>query len=172
MKNVESFYPLSPLQKGLLFHVAFAPESAVYFQQMNCTIDGGLDVAAWKQAWQQAVDRHSILRTSFLWDSLKEPVQVVQQQVELPLEEQDWSLQPIDEQLRRLDNFLLADRSRGFDISRPPLTRLALLRRGPDSYYFVWSHHHLLLDGWSVQFLLKTVFALYKAARTGRQRVL
>src|SRR3977135_4304176 len=98
MKDVETFYPLSPLQKGLLFHVAFAPELALYFQQMSCTIDGGLNVAAWKQAWQQAVDRHSILRTSFLWEGLKEPVQVVQQRVELPLEEQDWRPHSTDEQ--------------------------------------------------------------------------
>ena len=172
MKNIETFYPLSPLQKGLLFHVIFAPESPLYFQQMSCTIDGGLNVAAWKKAWQQAVDRHSILRTSFLWEGLKEPVQVVQQRVELPLEEQDWQPHSTPEQRRRLDAFLLADRSRGFDIAHPPLMRLALLRRRPDSYYFVWSHHHLLLDGWSVQLLLKDVFELYEAAKSGRQLAL
>ena len=31
MKNIETFYPLSPLQKGLLFHSAFAPEFDALF---------------------------------------------------------------------------------------------------------------------------------------------
>jgi amino acid adenylation domain-containing protein/non-ribosomal peptide synthase protein (TIGR01720 family) len=161
MRNIETFYPLSPLQKGLLFHSVFAPESALYFQQLNCTITGDFDAEAWKQAWQMVVDRHPVLRTGFLWEGLKEPVQVVHRQAELPIVEEDWTA--FDNGDQPLEAFLRADRRRGFDLAHPPLMRLALLRSAEQQYRFVWSHHHLILDGWSIQLLLKEIFTYYEA---------
>ena len=50
MKNVETFYPLSPMQQGLLFHSLFAPESGVYVEQISCTLDVDLNVPAFQRA--------------------------------------------------------------------------------------------------------------------------
>ena len=47
--------------------------------------------------------------------------------------------------------------------------RLALVRLGSNSYRFVWTHHHLLLDGWSGALLLREVFNDYEALRRGEQ---
>ena len=74
------------MQKGLLFHSLYAPDSGVYFQQVHCVLRGNLNLEAFKQAWQQALNRHSILRTSFFWEELEEPVQVVSREVTLPIE--------------------------------------------------------------------------------------
>ena len=38
---------------------------------------------------------------------------------------------------------------RGFDLSRPPLQRVRLIRLGEDRHWLIWTHHHILLDGWS-----------------------
>ena len=46
--------------------------------------------------------------------------------------------------------------------------RLALIHRGDGSFKFVWSHHHLLLDGWSVALLFREFFTLYLAFERGR----
>jgi amino acid adenylation domain-containing protein/thioester reductase-like protein/non-ribosomal peptide synthase protein (TIGR01720 family) len=168
MQNVEDFYPLSPLQQGMLFHSLYAPESGVYFLQLSCTAHGDLDVAAFKRVWQQAVERHPVLRTAFLWEGLKEPVQVVHRRVRLPWEQHDWRGLALTEQDERLEVFLRADRARGFALSQAPLMRLTLIQVAEDSYHFVWSHHHLLLDGWSVSLLLKEVFVLYEAFCRGQ----
>lgn len=74
MKNIADFYPLSPMQQGILFHCLADPKSGVYFDQFSCIIEGNLNIAAFHRAWQQVVNRHSILRTCFLWEGLKEPV--------------------------------------------------------------------------------------------------
>ena len=58
------------------------------------------------------------------------------------------------------------DRRQGFDLTRAPL-RLTLAWLGEGSYRFVWSHHHLLLDGWSLALVLKEVLVGYQALRTG-----
>ncbi|HEY7489757.1 MAG TPA: amino acid adenylation domain-containing protein, partial [Candidatus Tectomicrobia bacterium] len=162
-KNIEDFYPLSPMQQGMWFHSLYAPGSGVYFEQLCCTMHGDLHVSAFARAWQRVVDRHPILRTAFIGETLKEPVQVVQRQAQLPVEQQDWRRLSAVEQEARLEAFLQADRRCGFRLSEAPLMRLAIMRLADDAYRFVWSYHHLLLDGWSVPILLQEVFAFYEA---------
>ena len=161
--HIEDMLSLSPMQKGILFHSLYAPDSGVYFQQLHCVLHGKLNLQAFEQAWQQSLNRHSILRTSFFWEDLEEPVQVVNRQVTLPIETEDWSELSASAQQSRLHAFLDADRRRGFELSRAPLLRLALLRLDADRHRLIWSHHHLLLDGWSISLLLKEVFILYEA---------
>ena len=55
---------------------------------------------------------------------------------------------------------LIADFVVGFDLTRAPLMRLSLLRLSGDTYRFIWSLHHLIIDGWSLPLLVKEVFAL------------
>jgi len=161
MKNVETFYPLSPMQQGLLFHSLFAPESGVYVEQISCTLDVDLNVPAFQRAWQEVVQRHPVLRTSFIAQGLKEPVQAVHKNVSIEWEEEDWSSVSAEDVSERLEAFLLAQRQRGFRLSHPPLLRFALLRLGSREYRFIWCWHHLLLDGWSLPLLFSEVFALY-----------
>jgi hypothetical protein len=73
-KNIEDFYPLSPMQQGIFFHCLAAPDQSIYFEQFSWTIQGKLNITAFHRAWEYIVERHSILRTSFVWQSLKEPV--------------------------------------------------------------------------------------------------
>ncbi len=167
-RNVEDIYPLSPMQQGMLFHSLIAPDLGVYFEQTDCLLKGNLDQAAFRRAWEAVVARHPILRTSFLWEELEEPLQVVYSQVELALEQQDWRAFSPATQGERLRSFLASDRERGFDLASPPLMRLALLRTEENAYRFVWSHHHVLLDGWSIPSLLKEVFTFYEAFSRGQ----
>ncbi|HIP97139.1 MAG TPA: amino acid adenylation domain-containing protein, partial [Anaerolineae bacterium] len=76
---------------------------------------------------------------------------------------------PPTEQETRLKTFLQAERLNGFKLSEPPLMRLALMRVDEDAYKFVWTHHHLLMDGWSLPILLQEVFAFYEAFRRGQE---
>lgn len=162
-KNIEDFYPLSPLQQGMWFHSLYAPETGAYVEQLTCTVQGSLNVPAFERAWQRVVARHPVLRTAFIGEALKEPVQVVHRQVSLSLEQHDWRGLSPTEQEARIEAFLEANRRRGFNLAEVPLMRLALMRLADDAHQFVWCYHHLLLDGWSTRLLLKEVFAFYEA---------
>nr|QEO74372.1 condensation domain-containing protein [uncultured bacterium] len=168
-RNVADVYPLSPTQQGLLFHSLLKSTSDVYFEQLRFTVRGDLRVSAFQRAWQHVVDRHAVLRTSFRHEGLDRPLQVVQQQIEILLEQQDWREVPAVRQQERLLSFLKADRQRGFDLSRAPLMRLTLLRVSETTYEFIWSHHHLLLDGWSLPLILKDLLACYEAFADGTE---
>jgi len=167
-KNIEAIYPLSPTQQGMLFHSLYDRESGVYVEQLAATLRGDLDVSAFSQAWQRVVDRHAVLRTAFAWKRLEQMMQVVRQRVTVPIVQEDWRHYPAEEQEKRLDAWLEAERRRGFDLAKAPLMRLALMRISDQAHYFVWSHHHALLDGWSLPLVLQEVFVLYEAFRLGQ----
>jgi amino acid adenylation domain-containing protein len=166
--DLEDIYPLSPMQKGMLFHSELSPETGVYFEQFSWRLRGELNAEALRQVWQQVTDRHPVLRTSFDWEQLDRPMQLVHRRVEVPWEQQDWRRLSEREQSIRLQTLLETDRRRGFALGSPPLFRLALLRMAENEHCLVWSHHHLLLDGWSSSLLLAEVFRCYQAFCQGR----
>ncbi|WP_414620772.1 amino acid adenylation domain-containing protein [Calothrix sp. CCY 0018] len=168
MKNIEEFYPLSPMQQGILFHTLYAPESGVYVEQLSFDIQGDLNISLFQQAWQQLLEVHPILRTSFIWEGIKESVQVVHKKVKLPWQQQDLSGLKLIEQQERIETCLILEREQDFEISQAPLMRLTLLQLAEKHYKFVWSHHHLLLDGWSSSLLLQEVFKYYQVLTQGK----
>ncbi|QLE40496.1 amino acid adenylation domain-containing protein [Nostoc sp. C052] len=166
--NIEDIYELSPMQQGMLFHKLAAPNSIVYFEQACFRLQTQLNVSAFQKAWQRVVDRHPILRTSFYWDNLDKPYQVVHQQVNLPYVFQDWRQLSFQEQQKQLKAFLKADGDRGFELSQAPLIRLTLIQVDDNTYEFVFSFHHILMEGWSVTWLWKEFYEFYNAFCQGQ----
>jgi amino acid adenylation domain-containing protein len=167
--NVEDVYPLSPMQRGMLFHRLLTPEDDVYFDRLTCTLEGDLDRAAFRRAWQMLIERHAVLRTAFVWEKVKEPVQMVCRRLPLDWQDEDWSGLPPAEREERWRLFLAADRQRGIDLGRPPLLRFFLARTAEREHRFAWTHHHILLDGWSLPLLLQELFAAYRTAAHGHE---
>jgi amino acid adenylation domain-containing protein/non-ribosomal peptide synthase protein (TIGR01720 family) len=170
LNNVADIYPLSPMQSGMLFHTLYAPGSSVYLNQLRADIDG-LDVARFSAAWAAVTARHDILRTGFVpqgegW------LQWVARSVELPLKHHD--LRGRHDLAAALDDMASADLKQGFDVTHAPLQRLALVRVDTHRYHFMWTHHHVLMDGWSVAQLLGEVLRHYSGqslpAHGGRYR--
>ena len=166
---VEDLYRLSPMQQGLLFHCLYAPQSGLYFEQMQNRFEGEFEVEGLKSAWREVMERHAILRSSYHWEGLSSPVQLVHAAVQPEWLEEDWRELSSDVQEQKLEHFLAADRERGFDFTHAPLMRFALLRLGDDVWQFVWSFHHMLLDGWCMSLLINEVFRFYEAYCSGEQ---
>ena len=166
-KNIEDIYPLSPMQQGMLFHSLYEAEKAVYFEQSSWKLKGSLDFGAFQQAWQMILNRYTALRTSFVWEGLDEPMQVVHRKLEMPVTFFDWQDYDAAEQHRRLEVFLQQEQERGFDLEVAPLMRIAVIRNSSEEYIFVWSHHHLLLDGWTQAVIIHDLLTLYQAKAEG-----
>jgi surfactin family lipopeptide synthetase C len=161
MNTIEDVYELTPMQAGMLFHTIMAPDSGVYFQQLVSTLVGALEVQAFRQAWQAVIDQHAILRTAFYWQQAKKSLQVVYRSVELPFRLLDWRDRPPAQQQAELQVLAAADRREGFDLGVAPLLRITLIQLADDVHTILWSHHHLLMDGWSLPLLLRDVFHAY-----------
>ena len=146
LRTVEDMYPLSPMQQGILFHSLFAPEQSTYVNQLVATLSNP-DVARLSAAFAVAVARHDILRTGFTAGEAL-PVQIVHRQAKMTVDLLDWRERG-DGASASFEDWLQQDRARSFDLSAPPLMRVALIRFTEDEWRLVWTRHHLLLDGWS-----------------------
>ncbi|MEH2088950.1 amino acid adenylation domain-containing protein [Nostoc sp.] len=171
-KNIESIYPLSPSQLGMLFETLSASESGIHLEQCILNFQEDLDSLAFEKAWQRLIERHSILRTAFIWEAQNEPLQVVLKGVKISLEQEDWRGLSLSQQQEKLETYLSADRLRGLEMTKPPLMRLALFQVDSNAYQFVWTSHHILTDGWCVPLIFKEVFAFYEAFSKGQDLLL
>ncbi|MDB9374692.1 amino acid adenylation domain-containing protein [Nodularia sphaerocarpa] len=162
-QNIEDIYPLSPLQQGMLFHSLYAPDSGAYVVQVSYELHGSLNIPAFDTTWQYLINRYPVLRTAFVWDKLEKPLQVVGKQVEFSISHLDWCNFTGNEQQESLKSLLQKQREQGFNLSQAPLMQITLIKLTNTVYQFVWSYHHLLLDGWSVQVLLKDFLVIYQA---------
>ncbi|MEU2254747.1 amino acid adenylation domain-containing protein [Nocardia xishanensis] len=155
-------WPLTPLQEGLLFHALVSEESAdAYLVQLVLELRGQVDPERLRRAGQLLLDRHANLRTAFVTDTAAGPVQVVDEDVEVPWSEIDLSGLEDDARKREWDRLMAADRAARFDPARAPLLRWMLVTTGPEHHRLVLTNHHLLLDGWSTPLLLKEFLILY-----------
>ncbi|RMH87385.1 hypothetical protein EBB59_13105, partial [Lysobacter pythonis] len=167
--QLEDVYPLAPLQEGLLFHSLLNDDADPYINQMTVVLDGELDRGAFRAAWQRVIDRHTILRSGFVVQGLASARQVVCPRAILPVRIEDWAdLEQADAELR-LSELQAREHATGFDLTTPPLMRLALIQRAANQHWLVWTRHHLALDGWSSGLLLAEVLRIYADLRSGTQ---
>ncbi len=166
--NFEDVYPLTPFQQGVLFHVLDTPNAGMYLNQQRYTLRGELDLPAFKRALQAVMNRHQILRTAFLLSGLDGPHQVVYRELKLRWVMHDWSELSPAETSERVEELLRSDYQSGFDVRRAPLNRATLVRTESDLYEFIWSFHLLLMDGWSMQVMLRELLVLYHSYCTGQ----
>jgi non-ribosomal peptide synthetase component F len=147
------------MQSGMLFHAVSDRHSGVDIEQVVATLHEPLDEARFIHAWQRVTDRHPILRTRFRWEDI--PAQEVLAHVHIPVECFDWRTLGEGDRRQRLESFIEADRTHGFDLDRAPLMRLALMRAADCEHWLLWTFHHALLDGRSFPLVLREVFAFY-----------
>lgn len=144
-QHIEDSYPLTPTQQGMIFHRLLDRESGVDVQQLVLTLEDAADERLLRRRFEELVDRHAVLRTTFRWEGVDEPVQEVWSSAALPWVEVDGAGPD--------DTWLREDRRRGFELTEPPLMRVALFR-GADRLTLVWTYHQALLDGSSLSLVL------------------
>ncbi|MFG1312281.1 amino acid adenylation domain-containing protein [Xanthobacter autotrophicus] len=160
-REIDDLYPLTPTQQGILFHALEGSGDGAYVNQLRVTI-AGLDAERFAAAWARAVARHDILRSAFLWTAdLGAPLQAVRRHVPFAVDRHA----PMDAaDTTALDAIAQDDRARGFALDAAPLMRVRLVPLGSDAHHFIWTAHHLLLDGWSSARLMAEVLADYAGA--------
>nr|WP_276307341.1 non-ribosomal peptide synthetase [Amycolatopsis antarctica] len=160
--GVTDLLPLAPLQEGLLFHAAYDRDRQdTYVVQFRMDVEGELDTAALRAAGDRLLAAHPNLRAAFQHRDSGDAVQVLPSSVTMPWREVDLSESDPEVREDRLERLLADDRAAGFDVAVPPLLRLMAVTVRPRRHLVVLTHHHLLLDGWSMPLLVRELFAAY-----------
>ncbi len=161
-ENIKDMYYLSPLQEGMLFHSMLDSGSRFYFEQMVFTLKGTLNPILLKKSFQQLVNRHDVLRTVFVYDKVKRPVQVVLKSREADLEFIDLTELDSERQQKVIDERMALEVEKGFDLRKDLLVRIIVYKISGSSYKFIWGHHHIIMDGWCFGIVIKELLGIYK----------
>ncbi|MEW9702929.1 amino acid adenylation domain-containing protein [Paenibacillus sp. SI8] len=167
--ELENVYALTPMQKGMLFHNLMEPHSGAYFEQATFDLEGSFDVETFGASLELLVQRHAVLRSNVYSEWKQEPVQIVFRKKRSEFYYED--LRGFSELERRayVASFASKDKSRGFDLAMDALMRVSVLQTGDSSYSFIWSFHHIIMDGWCLSLVHNEVFSTYFALREQQQ---
>ena len=158
--------PLSFGQQRLWFLHQLAPESAAYNIPLAVRMDGPLDARALAAALTEVVRRHEVLRTAIV-TGRGEATQEVAPPSPLPMPEADLSALPAPRREAEASRLAAEQARRPFDLTRPPLLRVLLVRLGAAAHLLAFDLHHIAGDGWSGSVLVRESGALYAAFAAG-----
>ncbi|WP_205300740.1 non-ribosomal peptide synthetase [Pantoea sp. Ap-967] len=161
--ELADIYPLSPMQQGMLFHTLYQRQGNDYLNQLRVDISG-LDPQRMARAWQHVLDEHDVLRAGFAWQgTLERPLQLIHRQLVLPCQMLDYSDQA-DPQ-GAIERLACEEREQVRDLGAAPLLRVAMVKVAENAHHLIYTHHHILLDGWSSSRLLGEVLQAYACER-------
>ena len=166
--EIQDIYPLSFMQEGMLFHSLYDEQSRAYFEQASFTIHGQLDLERFQKSMDAVFDRYDIFRTAFIYKNVAKPRQVVLKQRHCPIHIEDISHLNERDKEHCTEAFKEQDKSKGFDLQTDVLMRISILKWAPDHYVCIWSHHHILMDGWCLGIVIKDFLHIYQALGKGQ----
>ncbi|HLZ87308.1 MAG TPA: AMP-binding protein, partial [Puia sp.] len=164
-QQIEEVYPMSDIQKGMLFFSSLNPGLPVYHDQFAHEIVlMDFEPELFARAFQLLVDKHSILRTIF---DFEEALQLVLKKIPLEIGYIDLRSKEPDEQRRVIHDHMVKERSKAFNYWASPLWRASLFRTHQDAVVFLFQFHHAILDGWSRASFETELHNLYISLKRG-----
>ncbi len=144
VSNIKDIYPLAPLQEGILFHHMMNKESDPYVLSSLFRLSGKSAVDDFIESLQFIVDRHDVLRTAVLWESLSRPIQVVYRKAQLPV---NWLALGVEQDVEAHMQALCAPENQLMVLTKGPLLRLTICAELQSGRYLVLlQFHHIISD--------------------------
>src|SRR6185369_8772719 len=161
-------YPLSFAQQRLWFLDQLDPGSTAYNMPTGLRLLGKLNVAALERSFTEVVRRHAVLRTR-IESVAGTPMQVVMPAEAVDLPVLDLRLIAEEERADVVRQIAVEEGQRLFDLSQGELLRQTLLRVNEEEHVLLFTMHHIVGDGWSMEILTREVSTLYAAYAAGQE---
>lgn len=163
--TIQKVYPLTPMQEGMLFHSIMDPDSSAYHNLLQAKICGQLDISLFEQSFNQLITENDILRTAFVHQNLQRPRQVVlsKRTIKLHFEQIDH----LDEREQRIfiESYISERNAARYNLAKEVPMHIVVFQTADQEYQFIWSHHHILMDGWGLGIVINRLFQIYEALK-------
>ncbi|MEM6686118.1 MAG: amino acid adenylation domain-containing protein, partial [Bacteroidota bacterium] len=155
-------YPVTPSQHRLWMLSQLEGGTNAYNITGALRIKGALAVEKFEKAFQLVVDRHEILRTYFDTDEagILRQYSISKEDFQFKIAEVD--VTDADDAIQKANQYIDAQISAGFTLSKAPLVRTSLLKLAEDDYIFFSAMHHIISDGWSLEIFTADILHYYK----------
>ncbi|MFI4918472.1 MAG: condensation domain-containing protein, partial [Legionellales bacterium] len=161
--ELQAVFPANSLQQGFIYHTLSQPLDDAYRVQTLCDYKHAIDLVLYRQAWALAIETYPSLRTCFNWE--EQPLQLVIKQGQLHFRTEDISAET--DQDAAILKIQQADRLIGFDLTKPTLLRLCLIKQSDTQFTLLKTEHHSIADAWSAAILLNQVHHYYEQLVAG-----
>ncbi|MCL9662958.1 amino acid adenylation domain-containing protein [Paenibacillus hunanensis] len=157
-------YAVAPVQLPEWYLHELEPDSSFYNVSFDLMFYGQMDVAAFVQAWQQIIDRHSVLRTYF--DKQNDtPIQRIHPQWSLQIDDvyedrRDTNMQQLEADIRET---ALSHSNQIFDFANGPLFSIKLAEYPEQQFLLMFAAHHIIWDETSSMNVINELSELYNA---------
>lgn len=153
--------PITPSQERMLFYSLFYKENQPFFQQCIFKIKGCLSVDLLIQCVKQLPEYYEVFKTSFTYEDLKNPCQIIREDLVIPCFYEDLSMLTDNEKKQQFEEYVKADKKKGFSLKNDSLNRFNIFKMDENIYQVLWSYHHIILDGWSIGNVVTRLFDDY-----------
>ncbi|NTV89091.1 MAG: amino acid adenylation domain-containing protein, partial [Clostridiales bacterium] len=152
----DEFYETSSAQKRMYVLNQISNGGTGYNETHTFKITGNLDRDKLEKAISGVIERHEALRTGFeAFEGI--PCQKVYDAVDFELEYAECMENEPEDITRGF--------TREFDLSKPPLLRVKLLRTSDTNHILLLDIHHIIVDGLSFEIIAKDILSLYEGIR-------
>lgn len=153
----QPYYQISKAQRRIWILDQVAEEKRAYNVPNTFRLKGQLDIEAFKKSIQTLVQRHESLRTNFVAiDTV--PMQIIRNE---NIHVQYMDLRGDLNVELKIEEHIRAASSMSFDLEKDTLLRTQLIRTEEENFVFIFTLHHIIIDGWSIEVLTNDLFALY-----------
>ncbi|MEO1431045.1 MAG: amino acid adenylation domain-containing protein [Cyanobacteria bacterium J06633_8] len=153
--------PLSFAQQRLWFLHQLEPDTTAYNIAIAWRFTGNLDIAVLESCFNTIVQRHEILRTSFVAVD-GQPKQVIVPELSLPLPIIDLRYLAEVNRQTEVNRLTKQEAQCPFNLAEAPLLRIKLLQISDNENILLLTLHHIIADGWSRGVILRELTTLYK----------
>lgn len=158
--ELQPYYITTQAQRRLWFSHQMSGGKGLFNITGSCLIETKLNREALHKAFESLISRHEVLRTTFL--SVEgEPKQKIHEPEALPfIITYDNLLSDKDKEVS-IDKIAQQEANTSFDLEKGPLMKVRILQTGKTENVMIFSMHHIISDGWSLEVLIREVLALY-----------
>lgn len=168
--NFEDIYQLSPMQEGMLFHALLDSHSDNYFGQLTFKLSAQLDLVTLEKSMNDILSRYAILRSIFLKDGYQQTLQVVLKERKIDFSYIDVESECLSSSIEEVTQlYQKKDRARKFNLAQDVLMRVTVLKISISEFLIIWSHHHIIMDGWCMGIIINDFKKIYSINKNNRQ---
>ncbi|MBS5984151.1 condensation domain-containing protein [Clostridium butyricum] len=169
--DIKNIYVLSPMQTMMLFNSIKNKDSIEdpYFRQCIIDINGDLKLETLKASFDFIIEKYDILRSNFIYEKLKQPMQVVLRKRNIDILFDDLTTLDNKDKILEIESFRERDKASNFNLSKDLLMRVHVFKVHEEKFIMVLSSHHISMDGWCVGIILKDLLNVYDDLSKGRE---
>jgi surfactin family lipopeptide synthetase A len=159
----KEFYDLTHVQKNIWFASQRTEASIAYNMNAVYEIQGSLNISILRQALSQVINKHESLRTNFF------ALEGIPKQKIKPAAEVNFELKTIEVEREQFDTVAASILYKEFELEQDLLVRLYHVVTDELTQYLLFSTHHIIMDGWSVEVFIKELMSIYNQLSEGNE---